>query len=116
MHTQTSIISAHTGSPDLSSRTADERLSALPTWVYAPPAPQSKQPASALSAGAALLTVPEVAAELRLSVKTIQRHIRNGLLPAVRIGRAVRITRQDLASLREVPNPANRANPLTCRE
>jgi excisionase family DNA binding protein len=43
-----------------------------------------------------LLTVAEVAERLRLHPITIRRHIKSGLLPAVRIGRAVRVRSVDV--------------------
>jgi excisionase family DNA binding protein len=43
-----------------------------------------------------LLTVAEVAAELRFSVKTVRRMIVRGDLPARRIGRQWRVRRTDL--------------------
>ena len=39
------------------------------------------------------LTVPEVAMELRLSERTVKRLISRGSLPALRVGRSVRIER-----------------------
>jgi excisionase family DNA binding protein len=42
------------------------------------------------------LTVAEVATTLRLNQQTIRNWIDQGTLPAVRIGRRVRITRADL--------------------
>jgi excisionase family DNA binding protein len=42
------------------------------------------------------LTVAEVATTLRLSQQTVRNWIDQGSLPAVRIGRRVRITRRDL--------------------
>jgi excisionase family DNA binding protein len=43
-----------------------------------------------------LLTVAEVAAELRLSVKTVRRMIARGALPARQIGRLWRVRRTHL--------------------
>lgn len=43
-----------------------------------------------------LLTVREVAQICRVHEVTIRRHIRQGLLRSVRVGRAVRIRREDL--------------------
>jgi excisionase family DNA binding protein len=43
-----------------------------------------------------LVTVEQAAAELRLHVKTVQRYIREGKLPAVRLGKAYRISRSSL--------------------
>jgi len=58
-----------------------------------------------------LLTVPEVASRLQLSIRTVRNYTKSGALRVVRLGRAVRIDRQDLAifiaSMRsESPVPA----------
>jgi excisionase family DNA binding protein len=42
------------------------------------------------------LTVDEVAAILKLNPQTVRNWINNGTMPAVRVGRRVRITRRDL--------------------
>jgi excisionase family DNA binding protein len=47
------------------------------------------------------LTVAEVAALLRLNPQTIRNWIENRTLPAVRIGRRVRVLRRDLDALVE---------------
>ena len=44
-----------------------------------------------------LLTVSEVAQRLRLHEMTVRRHIRSGQLPAVRVGRRIRVREEDLA-------------------
>lgn len=48
--------------------------------------------------GTALLTIPEVAAELRVTRSTVYRYIHEGLLPTTPIGpkRLTRITRSAL--------------------
>jgi len=46
-----------------------------------------------------LLTVAEVAKMLRLNPQTIRNWIDQGTLPAIRIGRRVRIKREDLEQL-----------------
>lgn len=46
-----------------------------------------------------LVTVHETAAMLRLNPKTIRRYIQSGRLPAVRVGRRVRIERQAVEAL-----------------
>src|ERR1700730_5525261 len=46
-----------------------------------------------------LLTVRETAAILKVNPETVRRHIAAGLLPAVRIGRRVRIQREALEAL-----------------
>ena len=48
-----------------------------------------------------LLTVPQVAAELQVTAQTIRNWIDHGTLPAVRIGRAFRVKRQDVDALLE---------------
>jgi excisionase family DNA binding protein len=58
-----------------------------------------------------LLTVPEAAAVLKVSPVTVSRWLRQGRLPAYRLGpRAVRIRRADLAAVfspaRERPSPS----------
>ena len=62
-----------------------------------------------------LFTVDEVAARLNLHVKTVRRFIREGRLPAKRIGKEYRITRSALdefagtaADPRHVPIPRTR--------
>lgn len=42
------------------------------------------------------LTVPEVASELRLSERTVKRLISRDSLPALRVGRSLRIDRDQL--------------------
>jgi excisionase family DNA binding protein len=46
-----------------------------------------------------LLTVPEVAALLRLSPRSVRRLIADGRLPVVRLGHAIRIRPQDVEAL-----------------
>ena len=48
-----------------------------------------------------LLTVPQVAAELRVTAQTIRNWIDHGTLPAARIGRAYRVEREDVDALLE---------------
>ena len=50
-----------------------------------------------------LLTVDEVAKQLRLHPITVRRHIRSGRLPATRIGRSVRIREEDVQATMELP-------------
>lgn len=52
-----------------------------------------------------LLTVYEAAAELRLNPKTVRRYIESGRLPAVRIGRRLRIERTALEALARPVRP-----------
>ncbi|CAO3424258.1 helix-turn-helix domain-containing protein [Azospirillum endophyticum] len=44
----------------------------------------------------ALLTIPEVADRLQVSIKTVRRWIVSGDLPTVRLGRQIRIQQKDL--------------------
>ena len=44
----------------------------------------------------ALLTIPEVAERLQVSIKTVRRWIVSGDLPTVRLGRQIRIQPKDL--------------------
>ena len=48
-----------------------------------------------------LLTVEEVASTLKMNQQTIRNWIDNGYLPAIRIGRRVRIKRSDFDALLE---------------
>lgn len=64
-----------------------------------------------------LLTVHETAAELKLNPKTVRRYIESGRLPAVRIGRRLRIERTALEALARPVRPgealpAAKANPI----
>lgn len=43
-----------------------------------------------------LLTVPQVAAEFQVTPQTIRNWIDSGVLPAVRVGRAFRLRREDV--------------------
>jgi excisionase family DNA binding protein len=47
----------------------------------------------------ALLTVPQVAEEFQVTAQTIRNWIDQGVLPAVRVGRAFRIARPDVDAL-----------------
>jgi|HubBroStandDraft_4_1064222.scaffolds.fasta_scaffold4346718_1 excisionase family DNA binding protein len=53
----------------------------------------------ARAAPAHLLTAAEVADRLNISLRTVRRLIKNGMLPIVRIGRLVRIRPEALAAL-----------------
>jgi excisionase family DNA binding protein len=48
-----------------------------------------------------LLTVPQVAEEFQVTVQTIRNWIDQGVLPAVRVGRAFRVRREDVDALLE---------------
>jgi len=46
-----------------------------------------------------LLTVPQAAERLAVSLRTMQRLIQTGALPCIRLGRSVRIDPDDLAAM-----------------
>jgi excisionase family DNA binding protein len=48
-----------------------------------------------------LLTVPQVADEFQVTAQTIRNWIDHGVLPAVRVGRAFRVRREDVDELLE---------------
>ena len=48
-----------------------------------------------------LLTVPQVAAAFQVTAQTIRNWIDHGTLPAVRVGRAFRVRREDVDALLE---------------
>lgn len=70
----------------------------LPDWVHAP-AEKVAQPKTALLSVDTLLTVEEVAAYLRVSTKTVRRQIAAGHIQAIRIGRSIRVSPEELACL-----------------
>ena len=76
----------------------------LPAWVYAKPEPEAHAttPHDAAVITNDLLTRAEAARYLRVSDRTVSRLIRAGQLPAVRIGRAVRIRHADLLEMLDV--------------
>jgi excisionase family DNA binding protein len=51
-----------------------------------------------VSATTALLTINEVARQENVSPRTVRRQIERGELPCYRIGRAIRISTEDLAA------------------
>ena len=59
-----------------------------------------------------LLTVAEIAAELKMNQQSIRNWIDSGYLPAIRIGRRVRVKRSDFDALLEANYTRNR-NPPT---
>ncbi|WP_397589405.1 helix-turn-helix domain-containing protein [Sphingorhabdus sp.] len=89
----------------------------LPSWVYAKPEPMAHAATPQVSAenSADLLTRLEVAQYLRVSDRTVSRLIRAGQLPALRIGRAVRIRQSDLLNMLN-EKPSNSAGLGACRE
>jgi excisionase family DNA binding protein len=65
------------------------------------------------SIGDELVTVAEIAAVLRLNQQTIRNWIDQGQLPAVRIGRRVRIKRSDFEQLLTTAAGPARSTPRT---
>ncbi len=58
-----------------------------------------------------LLNIPEMAAYFHIHKATVQKMCRNGVLPAVKIGKEYRVRRRDLDTwyeARRVQAPANR--------
>ncbi|MGZ6213623.1 MAG: biotin carboxylase N-terminal domain-containing protein, partial [Candidatus Limnocylindria bacterium] len=51
------------------------------------------------------LTPREVAEELGVTVRTVQRWVADGRLPAIRVGGRVRVSRSSLAEVVDTPNP-----------
>jgi excisionase family DNA binding protein len=75
-------------------------LSTLPAWVRNRAADCSTSPPSlelekATTSGD-LLTVGEAASILRISDRTLRRHLAGGKIPHIRVGRQVRIPRKSL--------------------
>jgi excisionase family DNA binding protein len=89
----------------------------LPVWVYAKPEPEAHAttPHDAAVITNDLLTRAEAARYLRVSDRTVSRLIRTGQLPALRIGRAVRIRQSDLLEMLN-GKPSNSDGLGTCRE
>ncbi|MDP4872126.1 MAG: helix-turn-helix domain-containing protein [Sphingorhabdus sp.] len=89
----------------------------LPAWVYAKPEPlaHAAEPQAPAVTTDDLLTRAEVARYLRVSDRTVSRLIRKGQLPALRIGRAVRIRHADLLNMLN-GKPCISAVLGTCRE
>jgi excisionase family DNA binding protein len=54
-----------------------------------------------------LLTVPQVAEQFQVTAQTIRNWIDQGVLPAVRVGRAFRVRREDLDTLLERASAEN---------
>ena len=63
-----------------------------------------------------LLTVNEVAQRLRLHEMTVRRQIRSGQLPAVRVGRRIRVREEDLEAFMEPPGIRRDMTPEELRE
>ena len=63
--------------------------------------PGAYRRATVTTRDSSLLTAPQVAAEFQVTAQTIRNWIDHGTLPAVRIGRAFRVKRQDVDALLE---------------
>lgn len=74
-----------------------------------PPVNSRRPPGPIGPAGEELLTVAEIAERLRLNQQTIRNWIERGALPAIRIGRRVRVKRIDFEAL--LARPAGPAGP-----
>ncbi|WP_217913276.1 helix-turn-helix domain-containing protein [Miltoncostaea marina] len=72
-----------------------------------PPAPEAAVPQH--------LTLHEAAERLGVSYRTLWRQVRAGTLPAMRIGRAIRVSVEDLEQLRHDPDAAARAGRSAAR-
>ena len=60
-----------------------------------------------------LLTLDQVAEQLQLHVKTVRRYVREGRLPATRVGKSYRVAAEDLAAFAGleddfIPGPTDR--------
>lgn len=53
-----------------------------------------------------LLTIRETAAALRVAPLTVRRYIQNGMLPAVKVGRGIRVRKEALERLVTDVSPA----------
>jgi excisionase family DNA binding protein len=71
----------------------------LPDWVHAPAEKVDQPKRASLGIVDTLMTVEEVAAYLRVSTKTVRRQIAAGHIQAIRIGRSIRVSPEDLACL-----------------
>lgn len=61
------------------------------------------------------LSLHEAAARLGVSYRTLWRQVRAGRLPAIRIGRAIRVSVEDLEQLRHDPDATARAGRSAAR-
>ena len=80
--------------------TPQERRSSLPPWVSERHAQtlkgNSHHKATKPEGAEAFITVVEAAAELRVSERTIRRHLAEGRIPHIRAGKQIRIPRAGL--------------------
>lgn len=71
----------------------------LPDWVHAPAEKVDQPKRASLGMVDTLMTVEEVAVYLRVSTKTVRRQIAAGHIQAIRIGRSIRVSPEELACL-----------------
>lgn len=87
---------AKTTSPDAQ----EKQKSNLPAWMNERRAEASKgisrQDAVRPEGSEEFMTVAEAAAELRVSERTVRRHLAEGRIPHIRVGKQIRILRAEL--------------------
>lgn len=71
----------------------------LPPWVNEPAEAVERRKLTVLDQAQGLLTVDDVAAYLRVSTKTVRRQIASGHILAIRIGRSIRVSPDELTRL-----------------
>lgn len=52
-----------------------------------------------------VMTVPEIATALRVSRATVYRLVNTGVLPGMRVGKTVRVTRRAVQEFMRTPTP-----------
>ncbi|MFD1767658.1 helix-turn-helix domain-containing protein [Sphingorhabdus buctiana] len=71
----------------------------LPGWVHEPAQAVQRRKLTVLDQSEGLLTVDDIAAYLRVSTKTVRRQIAAGHISAIRIGRLIRVSAEELMRL-----------------
>jgi len=71
----------------------------LPSWVNEPAGDVEQEAPASRRKVEAFLTVDDVAAYLRVSTKTVRRQIAAGHISAIRIGRLIRVSAEELMRL-----------------
>lgn len=71
----------------------------LPGWVHEPAEAVERRELTVLDQAEGLLTVDDVAAYLRVSTKTVRRQIAAGHISAIRIGRLIRVSPEEVMRL-----------------
>lgn len=71
----------------------------LPSWVNEPAGDVEKEAPASRRKVEAFLTVEDVAAYLRVSTKTVRRQIAAGHISAIRIGRLIRVSPEEIMCL-----------------